>query len=131
MIIDTSAIVSIALGEPDAVQMRKAIRGATGAGIGLVSLVEAATVLEGRLGRAGSDLLDDLIDTLKIELLVVDADVAKHARAAIGRFGKGHHPARLNLGDLFSYGLAKSAGRPLLFKGKDFSQTDITQALPG
>ena len=131
MIIDTSAIISIVLGEADAVELRRAISQADRAGIGVVSWVEASAVLEGRFGRAGNDLLDDIIAALKIELLDIDADTARQARAAIGRFGKGHHPARLNLGDLFSYGLAKSTGRPLLFKGNDFSRTDVRRALPG
>lgn len=64
-----------------------------------------------------------------IEVVAFDADMAWAARRAAREFGRGRHPARLNYGDLFSYALAKTTGEPLLFKGNDFSQTDIQPAL--
>ena len=73
-------------------------------------------------------LLDRLIDRFEIVVVPVDREQALLAREALRRFGKGRHKAGLNFGDCFSYALAKQTGEPLLFKGKDFSQTDITPA---
>ena len=72
--------------------------------------------------------LDLLLAKLKIEIIAVSAKQANIARKAFQRFGRGRHPARLNFGDCFAYALAKDSGAPLLFKGEDFSQTDIAVA---
>jgi ribonuclease VapC len=89
------------------------------------SLLEASIVIESRKGEAGGRELDLLIYRGGIEVVGVDQDQAETARAAWRRFGKGRHPAGLNYGDCFAYALAKSRHLPLLFRGDDFSQTDI------
>lgn len=94
----------------------------------VASLLETTMVVEGRVGSSGSFDLDALLATYEIELIPVDAEQAEAARVAWRRYGKGNHPARLNFGDCFSYALAKTTGEPLLFKGNDFSQTDIEPA---
>lgn len=72
---------------------------------------------------------EDLMVRLRFDIVAVDADMAWIARKANLTYGRGRHPARLNFGDCFSYALAKQTGEPLLFKGNDFSQTDIVPAL--
>ncbi len=72
---------------------------------------------------------DDLVARLNLDIAAVDADMAWIARRANLDYGRGHHPTRLNFGDCYSYALAKQTGEPLLFKGNDFSQTDIVSAL--
>ena len=93
----------------------------------VVSFVETSMVMYGR--RGGTRDVGDLLVTLKIELVDLDHAQALLALDAFARYGKGQHPARLNLGDLFSYALAKQLGEPLLFKGGDFAVTDIPRAL--
>ena len=85
-------------------------------------------VIEGRSGDLAMFDLDDLVEKYEIELIPVTLEQAEAARIAWRRFGKGNHTARLNFGDCFSYALAKTTGEPLLFKGDDFSQTDIQPA---
>ena len=90
--------------------------------------LELSIVMENKGGpRAGYEL-DELIAQTDVEIVPVTLEQAEAARVAWRRFGKGNHPARLNFGDCFSYALAKTAGEPLLFKGNDFSQTDIEPA---
>ena len=73
---------------------------------------------------------EDLMGRLKFEVVAVVADMASAARRANQDYGRGRHPARLNFGDCFSHALARQTGEPLLFKGNDFTQTDIVSALP-
>jgi len=91
--------------------------------------MEASLVLAGREGDDTSWLgLDQLIARAGIEVVPQDRLLAEIAREAFLRFGKGRHPARLNMGDCAAYALARSRGLPLLFKGGDFSKTDIVAA---
>ncbi len=80
--------------------------------------------------QAAKVRFEHLMDRLKFEVVAVDADTTWAARRANQDNGRGRHPARLNFGDCFSYALAKQTGEPLLFKGNDFSQTDVVSALP-
>ena len=89
---------------------------------------EAAMVVDSRPDIRLPKAFDDLILSMNVHIVPIDAAMAAVARAAHQRFGRGHHPAQLNFGDCFSYALAKSANEPLLFKGNDFSQTDIEAA---
>lgn len=73
-------------------------------------------------------MIHELILKANISLVEVDAEQAERAVKAFERYGKGRNPARLNFGDCFSYALAKQTGEPLLFKGNDFSETDIERA---
>ena len=90
--------------------------------------LEAAIVIDSRGDATARKLFDDMIAPSLITLVAVDAAMAERARSAYRQYGRGHHPARLNYGDCFSYALAKEVNAPLLFKGNDFSQTDIIAA---
>ena len=87
--------------------------------------VELGIVIEAKKGSAGTQLLEELLGRIGIEIVPVDADLAEQAMVAWRRFGKGRHPAGLNFGDTFSYALARRMGQPLLFVGDDFSLTDV------
>lgn len=129
--VDTSVLVAIVLGEPDHPLYLAQLKRAPRALISSVSVVEARMVAYGRLGPRGVVLLDDLLGVPAFETVapgVAETEAAFKAFVAYGR-GSGH-PAGLNFGDVFSYALAKTRRLPLLFKGDDFSRTDIVPALP-
>ena len=128
MIIDTSAVLAVLLGEPDAEHYEKTIASALPRRMSVVGLLEAAIVLESRGGTAAADELDLFLQTAEIELAGVTVEQARAAQRAWRRFGKGNHPAGLNFGDCFAYALAETSNEPLLFKGEDFSRTDIEAA---
>lgn len=129
MVIDSSAIVAILLKESETETFIGAIEADGTRLISAASVVEAGIVLERRLGyEAGRDM-DDLIREAEIAIAPVDAEQAQLAREAFRRFGRGNHPAGLNFGDCFSYALAQARSEPLLYKGGDFSKTDITAAV--
>jgi len=88
-------------------------------------LLECAIVIEARYGQAGGDKLDQLVQVAQIKIEPVTVEQVAVARLAFRSFGKGRHLAALNFGDCFAYALAKAHKEPLLFKGDDFSQTDI------
>lgn len=127
MIVDASAILAVLFGESDAERYEKAIAGAN-CRMSVASLLEAAIVIEGRGGREAGGELDAFVKKAGIELAPVTTEQAQAARRAWRRFGKGNHPAGLNFGDCFAYALAELSGEPLLFKGEDFSRTDIKAA---
>ena len=89
------------------------------------TLIEAAIVVEARLGEAGGREFDLWLQRAGVEQVPVDAEQADLARRAWRRFGKGRHPAGINYGDCFAYALAASRDEPLLFKGDDFAKTDV------
>ena len=122
--VDTSAFVAVVLGEPDAERFLDLMR-SDSVTVSAVSLVEAAIVVEARQGADAARDLDLLVDGVVDSVAAVDSDHARVAVAAWRRFGKGRHSASLDLGDCFSYAAAKVAGVPLLFKGDDFTHTDI------
>ncbi len=95
----------------------------------VANALESAIVLERRGGVAAADEFDLFIDTSDIELIPISVAQFASARRAWRRFGKGNHPAKLNFGDCFAYALAELTGEPLLFKGFDFSRTDIVAAV--
>ena len=129
IVVDTSAIVAIAFGEPERDTFSEAILRAGKALISTVSVVEARMVVHGRRGQRAVILIDDLLRLPVFELAAPGAAETDAAYAAFVAFGKGSgHPAALNFGDVFSYALAKVRGLPLLFKGDDFAQTDIASA---
>ncbi len=130
MIIDTSAVLAILLGEADADRYEEAIAAAWPRRMSVVALLEAAMVIESRGGVTAGHELDVLLEKASVELVPVTPEQAAAARHAWRRFGKGNHPARLNFGDCFAYALANVTGEPLLFKGDDFARTDIEAALP-
>jgi ribonuclease VapC len=128
VIVDTSALVAVILGEPDAEAQLARMAGAETLALSAATLAEALIVVEARQGREAATDLVALLAELEAEIASLDEDQAELAASAWRRFGKGRHPAALNLGDAFSYALAAARGEPLLFKGRDFSATDIRQA---
>ena len=127
---DSSALVAIVLGEPDAERYVEALRRSAGPpALSTTNAVEATVVVEARQGPEASRDLSLLIESAGISVEPVTADQVPLAVDAWRRFGKGRHPAGLNLGDCFAYALARAQGTPLLFKGGDFNQTDIPSAL--
>jgi ribonuclease VapC len=128
MVIDTSAIVAIAMNEPEAAGFERKIADDPLRLISAASLLEVSMVIETRLGEAGAAEIDLWLYKAGVETVSVDVDQIDVARRAWRRFGKGRHPAGLNYGDCFSYALAVTRGEPLLFKGNDFSQTDVEVA---
>lgn len=131
MIVDSSALIAVVMGEPEAETFLGILTGSSEAIlVSAVSLVESSIVVECRQGADATRDLELLVQGLRAEVVSVDSAQASAAFAAWKRFGKGRHPAALNLGDCFSYALAKVRGQSLLFKGDDFSQTDLVVALP-
>ena len=130
MIIDTSAVLAILLGEADATRYENAITAAWPRRMSAVALLEAAMVVEGRGNAAAGQALDAVLETASVELVAVTFEHATAARRAWRRFGKGNHPAALNFGDCFAYALAEMTGESLLFKGSHFARTDVKVALP-
>jgi ribonuclease VapC len=126
MVIDTSALLAILQDEPERRAFNEAIGATETRSMSTATFVETSIVIESRYGPEGLRDLDSLIAKAAIGLVPVDADQAQIARTAYSQFGKGRHPAGLNYGDCFSYALAKALGEPLLYKGSDFAQTDLT-----
>ena len=128
MIVDTSALLAVLFGEPDAEHYEQAIAEASRCRMSVASFLEAAIVLESRAGAAAGHELDLFLERAPIELVPITSDHAQAARRAWRRFGKGNHPAGLNFGDCFAYALAEATREPLLFKGRDFTLTDVEAA---
>lgn len=129
MVLDTSAILAILFAEPEAAAMVEAIAAAEVRSIGAPTLVEASAVMLARKGPAGEVALDALRQRLDLAVVPMSPEAASFARSAYGRFGKGiGSPGVLNFGDCLAYGVAMAAGDALLFKGNDFSATDVSVA---
>ena len=126
MIIDTSALLAILQDEPERRAFNEAIEAAESRLMSAATFVETSMVIQSRYGADGLRDLDLLIAKAEIEIAAVDAEQAYAARRAFLHFGKGRHPAGLNFGDCFSYALAVVRRESLLFKGEDFSRTDVT-----
>lgn len=129
MVVDASALLAILRAEPESRRFAEAIAAASRPTLSVVSFVEASMVLDARHGPAGTDRLDRLLRESGMELAPVDIEQAQIAREAFRDFGRGRHPARLNFGDCFSYALARQRGEMLLFKGDDFTRTDMRPAV--
>jgi ribonuclease VapC len=130
MIVDTSALIAILRDEPEAAACAAAIEAAPQRRMSAANFVEAAIVIDGSRDPIASRRLDDLVAEAQLAIEAVTAAHARTAREAYRDFGRGSgHPARLNFGDCFAYALARATGEPLLFKGNDFSHTDIASAL--
>jgi ribonuclease VapC len=130
MIVDTSAVIAILRAEPDAADHARAIEAAHSRRMSAATLVEAGAVVDRDPDPVVRRQLDALIETAGISIEPLTEAHARVARDAYRDFGKGGgHRAGLNLGDCFSYALAKATGEPLLFKGDDFGHTDLSPAL--
>lgn len=130
MIVDSSVLVAVLAGETEAPEIySKLANSEAPASMSAASYFETAIVIDSRRNPELSEEMDRLIAELDIEIVPVSVEQAHLARAAYQKFGKGSgHPARLNFGDCFAYALAKQTGEPLLFKGNDFSATDLPAA---
>ena len=128
MVIDTSAIVAILFDEPERDRFVRLIAAAQPRLVSAVGRVEAAFVVEGRKREPGRERLDRFFRLSGADIVGVTPEQAEVAVAAFRRFGRGRYPAGLNIGDCFSYALAKTTGERLLFKGEDFARTDIVPA---
>ena len=129
MVIDTSALLAILLDETERRSFNRSIAAASSRVMSTATFVEASIVIESRFGSEGLRDLDLFVERAGIELVAVDENQARVARRAFSRFGKGRHPAGLNYGDCFAYSLATVLGEPLLYKGNDFAQTDVTEVV--
>jgi ribonuclease VapC len=130
IVVDSSALIAILRREPEADDFLRIIANTEGCFISSVSFLETSMVLAGRTGDVASwTELDALIARAGIAIVAQDAELAETARTAFLRYGRGRHPAALNLGDCASYALAKRRNLPLLFKGADFPQTDVQAAV--
>ena len=127
MVIDTSALLAILLDEPERRDFVERIEADATRLTSAATLLETALVIESRRGEAAGRELDLLIQRAQISIVPFDAEQTEVARIAWRKYGKGRHVARLNYGDCFSYALAMVSGEPLLAKGEDFGQTDVTR----
>ncbi len=125
--VDTSALVAIVLGEPDAETLLAVLQGEPCI-MGAPTMLEATIVVEARQGPDAARDLALLVDGAIGEVVPFGVEHAASAARAWRRFGKGRHPAGLNFGDCLAYAVADVAGVPLLFKGEDFAATDLRAA---
>jgi ribonuclease VapC len=130
MVVDTSALIAIAFREGERRTFGRAILSVERPVMSAASAVEFVAVYAGRMRRDDpTTVLDRLTAALRIGIVPVDDAQWRAAAEALIRFGRGRHPARLNLGDSFAYALARVTGEPLLFKGDDFALTDVARAI--
>jgi ribonuclease VapC len=129
MVLDTSALLALLLDEPEAESYRVALEEDPSRFVSAATLLESAVVIEAKKGDAGGRELDLLLHRADVVVVPVDAEHVAEARRAWRRFGRGRHAAGLNFGDVFAYALARASGEPLLFKGEDFSKTDIPRVI--
>lgn len=129
MVLDTSALVAMLFEEPDAEVFRQALAADPVLLLSAATALETAIVVEARAGEAGARELDLFLHRGGVEIVAMTEEQFEVARVAWRRFGKGRHPAGLNFGDCFAYALSRTSGEPLLFKGSDFSSTDV-EAVP-
>ncbi len=128
MVLDTSALVAVLFDEPERDELVRRIAVASRRLISIGTLIETSIVVEARRGEVAGRELDLFLHRADVQTVAVNEEQALLARAAWRRYGKGRHPAGLNFGDLFAYALARASGDELLFKGDDFTRTDIAQA---
>jgi len=131
MVVDTSALVSMLIGEPDAPNFARLLRNAPQKRISAANYVELQIVMLRRTGENDPALARDIVERAAIDVVPVSKPQADLAAEAYRTYGKGRHRAALNFGDCFAYALAKQLDAPLLYKGTDFAATDITPAAVG
>ena len=129
MVIDSSALIAVLIGEPEAERLESAIGRDSKRLMSVAWVLESTIVLDTKFGDAGPRELDLLVHRLPIEVIPVDLDQLEWARFASHTYRRGRHAAKLNFGDCFSYALSKVTGEPLLFTGRDFVRTDLISAL--
>lgn len=131
MVLDTSALIAILFGEPEADAFLDLISQDAKRLLSAGTALELMIVIESRKGEIGGRDLDLFLHRANIDIVPFDSEQAELARTAWRHYGKGNnHPAQLNFGDCFAYALSKISGEPLLFKGNDFMQTDVQTVYP-
>lgn len=130
VVVDTSAVVAILTKERGGNTLADALEAAAHRVIAAPTLVELSIVLEARHGPVGGALVERFVRDAAVDVLPFDREHADRAMEGWRRFGKGHHPAALNLGDCFSYALSAVTGYPILCVGGDFAATDATVIRP-
>jgi ribonuclease VapC len=125
MVIDSSALISILLGEAETVSFSRMIAGDPRRLVSVFSVLETSIVIEAKKGEAGGRELDLLLHRAQIQPVALNEEQMELARLAWRKYGKGRHTAGLNIGDCCSYALSKHSGEPLLYKGSDFPHTDV------
>ena len=128
IVIDTSAVMAILENEPERRMFNEVIEQADRCLMSAATYVETSVLIDVRRGYDGVRDFDLFVAKAGIEIMAVDVEQAKIARMAYRQFGKGRHQAKLNFGDCFPYALAKVMDTALLFKGEDFTHTDIPPA---
>lgn len=129
VVIDSSALLAILLGEPDAQSYIDTLSLPDRKFMSAINKLETYMVVEARKGLAGAGLCAKLFVTARIEIIAFDSSQSEVALDAWRRFGKGRHPAGLNIGDCAAYALARTLNEPLLYKGDDFIRTDVAPAI--
>lgn len=129
MVVDSSAVLAILFNEPERNLFSDALAAGRVRLMSSVNVLETAVVVSSRKGPRGARELDLLLHHAEFEVVSFTADHFRLARGAYERYGKGRHPAGLNLGDCCAYALARHTGYPLLFKGDDFPRTDVVGVL--
>ena len=124
MVLDTSALLAVLLNEPEATAISRAIASDPRRLVSAFTALETSVVVEAKKGENGGREFDLLVHKASIDIVPMDSGQAELARTAWRKYGKGRHPAGLNIGDCCSYALARYTGEPLLFKGEDFAKTD-------
>lgn len=124
MVVDTSAAMAILLDEPSGASLAGPLLAAEHAVMSAATFVELGIVFEARIGPAARSMLGQFVRDTGIEIVALEAEHAERALEGWRRFGKGRHPAGLNLGDCYAYGLAATLGLPILCTGSDFARTD-------
>lgn len=130
IVADTSALYAILAKEPDAGEFARAISRDDAPQISALTLYETMIVCYARGGNGWLEDLQQLLTASNFAVVPFNRQSANAAQAAYQQFGKGHHPASLNLGDCAAYSLAVTLGCPLLYKGDDFTKTGISAAVP-
>ena len=125
MIIDSSVLISILLGQPETVAFSKAIAADPKRLVSVFSVLETSIVIEAKKGEAGGRELDLLLHRAQIQPVDLSKEQMELARLAWRKYGKGHHPAGLTIGNCCSYALSKYSGEPILFKGEAFMKADV------
>jgi ribonuclease VapC len=129
MVIDTSAIIAILINEPERDIFTRIVAAEPASAISIMTFYEASIVSASKIGTPRAAVrVDEFVHQMQIDIVPLTIDDTVAAREAYFRYGRGYHPAGLNLADCFAYALAKTRNEPLLFKGDDFSKTDVVPA---
>lgn len=128
MVLDTSAVTAMIIGERERELFQDIVLRQPTVVISVAAVVETSIVLRNKRLNPEAEKLDEFLREIRADVRAVDGHQGRLAREAFVRFGKGRHPAALNFGDCFTYALAKAQDDLLLFKGEDFSRTDLVPA---